>query len=129
MADEMRAAALATRPAPETVQSGTTNNPENNLDRSGAQPLPAFPIVVDEWRKNGREAVRVALDEFKGNPTVDLRVWWLDGKGELKPSRSGLTIGIRHLPALTAAINRAMRQALALGLVERLADDEQGGAE
>jgi hypothetical protein len=62
--------------------------------------------------------VRVALDKYNGRLTINARVWYRDGDG-VKPSKSGLTLSVTHLPALAEAIGRALASARDLGLIER----------
>lgn len=70
-------------------------------------------IIVGEWRKNQRETVRVRLDTYQGRAIADVRVWYDDGGGTLKPGRNGLTIAVQHLPELATCINRALELASA----------------
>jgi hypothetical protein len=76
----------------------------------------AFPIVIAEWERNSREVILVALDLYNGRHTVNARVWYREGD-ELKPSRSGLTLTVKHLPALAEAIGKALDAARELGLL------------
>jgi hypothetical protein len=76
----------------------------------------SFPIVIAEWERNAREIVRVALDHYNGRHTINVRVWYRDGD-ELKPSRSGITLAVKHLPALADALSKAFVAAAQLGLV------------
>jgi hypothetical protein len=79
---------------------------------------PEFPIIVAEWRRNSRESIRVALDQFNGRHTIDVRAWWQDGEGNLRPGRGGITIAVRHLPAFADGLAAALGRARALGLIE-----------
>jgi hypothetical protein len=65
-------------------------------------------IIVASWPKNVRETLVVRLDIFKGQPIVDVRTWYGGEHGKLLPGRGGLTVSIRHLPALADAIRRAL---------------------
>ena len=64
-----------------------------------------LPFTAGEWPRNNREDVRVRLDLFKGRVIVDCRTWWRDEAGELRPGRGGLTLSVRHLPALAEALD------------------------
>src|SRR5690242_7558220 len=75
--------------------------PESNLR------LPD-PIVIAAWPKNGRETLQIKLDSFKGQPVIDCRCWYLDKDGILRPGRGGLTVSIKHLPALAAGLAQAV---------------------
>jgi hypothetical protein len=73
--------------------------------------------VVADIPKNQRETIRVELDEYEGNQLVATRVWYSDD-GELKPTRKGLSIAIKHLPAIRAALEQAEKVARAEGLLQ-----------
>jgi hypothetical protein len=77
-----------------------------------------FPINIAEWPRNSRELVRICLDRFNNCNTIDVRAWWRDPNGTFKPGRHGLTLAVKHLPALTDALAQALRRAQVLGLVE-----------
>ena len=81
---------------------------------------PDLPITLAEWPRNSRETVRVRLDLFSGQVVVDCRSWWRDASGELRPGKSGLTLSVRHLPTLAAAVNAALTHARSAG---HLTDD------
>lgn len=80
-----------------------------------------FSIVVAEWPRNSGELVRIALDQFGNCFTVDARSWWRGADGIFKPSRSGLTLAVTHLPKLAAGLDKALQRAEMLGLVEPVA--------
>ena len=73
-------------------------------------------IIVSTWPRNSRETVIVKLGEYQGNATIDVRTWNDDGDG-LKPGRSGITLAVRHLPALADAVGKALATATASGLI------------
>jgi hypothetical protein len=79
-------------------------------------------LIVAEWDRNSREVVRVALDQFKGHHTIGARIWYRSGDG-LKPGKGGLTLGVKHLPALADAVAKALVQARGLGLLEDTPDN------
>jgi hypothetical protein len=76
-----------------------------------------FPISIAEWDRNEREVVRVALDQYRGCNTIDLRNWFRAADGELRPTKSGLTLSLKHLPALADALERALAKARELRLL------------
>lgn len=48
---------------------------------------------MPEFTKNQRgEVVRVVREEFKGTDLVNIRVWFPGDDGELRPTKTGLTI-------------------------------------
>lgn len=90
-----------------------------------AEPTPAPDIphgrpshVIAEWDRNARERIRVELGSYNGRDTINARVWYWDDDDVLKPSRSGLTLAVKHLPALADAMGKALAKARELGLIE-----------
>jgi hypothetical protein len=76
-----------------------------------------LPITVAEWPRNSRETLRVRLDRYNGQVIVDCRAWWSDTNGELRPGKCGLTLSVRHLPALAEAVATALSTAQDIGLI------------
>jgi Transcriptional Coactivator p15 (PC4) len=95
-----------------------------------ALPELKFPLVISEWDRNAREVIRVALDHYQGRHTIDIRVWYHADdvlkleKSVLKPGKTGITLAVKHLPAIANAMAKALDEARELGL---LVDD--GGAQ
>jgi hypothetical protein len=91
-----------------------TREPEGqNAPPKGAAWL---PIEIAAWPRNSRETIMVRLDNYKGRDTVDTRCWYVGTEGELKPGK-GLTLSVRHLPELSAALAKALEAARSHGLV------------
>jgi hypothetical protein len=70
-------------------------------------------VIIASWPKNARETLMVRLDCFKGQPIVDLRALYAGDGGKLMPVCGGLTVSVRHLPALAEAISKALEVASA----------------
>lgn len=85
---------------------------------AGECPAPAFPVVIAEWPRNHREVVRVTLDRYNERHLIAVRSWFRDEAGELRPSRSGITLSVKHLPGLAAGLASALERARQLGLIE-----------
>lgn len=75
-----------------------------------------FPIEIASWPRNSRETVRICLDEYKGNHLITCRCWYVGTDGELKPGK-GLTLSVKHLPELSAALAKALEAAKSHGLI------------
>ena len=73
--------------------------------------------MIAEWQINAREILRVRLDVYKGRNIIDIRRWFSTGGGEHQPGRAGLTIDVRHLPALAQPVQRALADATELELL------------
>jgi hypothetical protein len=69
--------------------------------------LPVLPLITAEWDRNSREIVRVALDQSNGRHTINARVWYREGD-EVRPSKSGITLALKQLPALAEAVGKAL---------------------
>ena len=82
--------------------------------------------IIREIAKNGREIVRVELNEYEGHQLFGVRVWYRGQDGALKPTRKGISLGIRHLPALVRALEDAERAARTAGLLRQSADVARG---
>jgi hypothetical protein len=110
----------------EAHQSGNINGLAQSLGESApiglqgvsaGSPKPEFPITVAERDRNSREVVRVALDQCNGRHTVNARVWYHDDNDVLKPGKTGITLAVKHLPALAEALAKALMEARELGLL------------
>ncbi len=70
--------------------------------------------------KNGREEIRVALDEFEAKDTtydmISVRVFYEDGD-EYRPGRNGLNVRVDLLPAIVTALREAETEARAARLL------------
>lgn len=75
-------------------------------------------IIIAEWQKNSRETLRVRLDSYQGQAVICARSLYQASDGTLKPGRGGLTVSIRHLPALASAFAKAVDAATTSGLLK-----------
>jgi hypothetical protein len=55
--------------------------------------------------KNSRESIVVNETEYKGNKYVDVRVFYKDTDGSLKPTRKGVIIRPEQVGELVAALS------------------------
>jgi hypothetical protein len=75
-----------------------------------------LPVLISEWPRNAREMLRIKLDVYRGNAVVDRRCWYPDkATGEMKPGRGGVTLAVKHLPDLAAALGAAVDEVRRLG--------------
>jgi shikimate kinase len=77
------------------------------------------PTIVAEIRKNARERVRVALDEWQGHKLLDLRVTTqlAASTDTWSPTKKGLSVSVAMIPALRLALVEAEAKARELGLI------------
>ena len=95
----------------------------NEINATAATPAQGIRVVVASWPRNGRETIQVALDHYQGCEVVDLRTWVTAEDGSLRPTRTGITLAVRHLPQLAAALAAALTAAREGGPVD---DDDRG---
>ncbi len=80
-------------------------------------------VIVAEWPINKRgETARVSIEPYKGSPLVNIRKWFEDDDGEMRPSK-GIALNVKHLPQLAEAVAKALTLARERGLI---ADDHEG---
>jgi hypothetical protein len=82
------------------------------------------PIEVAKFWKSPRErkiAIVVSLRHHEGHSLVDVREYFTDQAGCMKPSTRGLAMVVRRLPEFSKALRSALELARALDL---LPDDE-----
>ncbi|WP_421935527.1 PC4/YdbC family ssDNA-binding protein [Phenylobacterium sp.] len=75
------------------------------------------PLIVATLAKNGRESVRVALDEFRGHHLLDVRVVvpLAAHAATMTPTGKGISVNVAMIPSLRVALADAEAQAVALG--------------
>ncbi len=60
--------------------------------------------------EKGSDLIRVSLSEFQGKQYVGARIYYMDDKGDWKPTKKGITLS----PENMAQVNEAIGEALAL---------------
>ena len=55
--------------------------------------------------KNSRESLVINQTEFKGVKLVDVRVFYKDEAGDLKPTKKGVSVRLEQLDALIKALS------------------------
>jgi hypothetical protein len=74
-------------------------------------------IISKFWKNRRHDAVIVSLSTYEGHNLVDLRTHAMK-EGRLVPTAKGLAMVVRRLPELAAAIDKALRKARELGLLD-----------
>jgi hypothetical protein len=96
--------------------------PRRNDSRSNTDDVE--PILISEWPLSRGEFARVAIRSFKGTWLIDLRKWFEAGDGQLRAGPKGISLSVKHLCRISAAMNEAIEVARSRGLIH--ADDEGG---
>ena len=76
------------------------------------------PFVIAKFQKNSKEAVYVAVSEYRQASYIDLRTYADYDGGGLRPTRKGVSLRIGLLPELRAALDRADVEARRFGLLK-----------
>lgn len=63
-------------------------------------------IIKDIDRGKG-EVLRIEISEYKGKKLLNLRIWYTDKEGELKPTQKGVTVSPESYGELKEAILEA----------------------
>jgi hypothetical protein len=66
--------------------------------------------------KSGDE-FRVEITNYKGRCSVNLRRWYINDDGNLRPTQMGINVAIENLPALHSLVRKARKRAEAEGLL------------
>ena len=61
--------------------------------------------IKSTFVKNGRESIIMAESEYKGFDLIDIRTFYVDGAGELAPTRKGITIRAEKLQDFIATLS------------------------
>jgi hypothetical protein len=89
---------------------------------------PTLPEPI-EWRlwknRQRRDAIVVSLSTFEDRNLISVRTYTTNQAGKMLPTAKGVSLVIARLPELAIAINRALKKARELGLI----DDTDGAGE
>lgn len=77
------------------------------------------PVVISKlWKNRQRnESVHVTLSEYEGHCLINVRVYCTGSDGIDRPTQKGVAMGIRNLPELARALDKAEAKAHELGLL------------
>ena len=65
-------------------------------------------ILVDEWKKDEKNVVRVRLQMFRGKKTFSIRTWYRGTDGELQAGKNGINLPLeKNLLKVLKAIKKA----------------------
>lgn len=60
--------------------------------------------------EKGQDLVRVELSEFKGSQYVGARIYYMDDRGDWKPTKKGLTLAPDTMAEVRDAIDEALAE-------------------
>jgi len=65
--------------------------------------------VVKDIEK-GQDLIRIELSEFRGKQYVGARIYYMNDKGDWKPTRKGFTLVPEKMEEVRDAINEALQE-------------------
>ena len=65
------------------------------------------PDILLEQPRGPKECLRVAISEFKGRAYCDVRIWYIDRDGVIRPGKSGITLRPDAIEAVIEALQAA----------------------
>lgn len=72
--------------------------------------------VVETITKNKNEQIHVELCEYKDHQLLGMRVWAKTDNGVV-PTKKGITVSVKLIPELIAALQKAEAVAIGAGLI------------
>ena len=70
----------------------------------GLRPLEDIFAVI---KRNRKEVIQIARDDYKGRNLVSLRIWYYDDDGQLRPTPKGLNINANQLDLVIDGLTAA----------------------
>lgn len=78
---------------------------------------PTESVVITRFEKNKEEEVRVSTDTFHGRKLINIRVFYKDDDGTMKPGKQGLALGVDRYKDPAGAILELGQSLKASGLL------------
>jgi hypothetical protein len=75
----------------------------------------AEEILIAEIEKNQNEKMRVSLHSYRGHDLVSQRVWFKANDGEWRPSNKGVSMSLKAIDEMIAALQGARERAKNVG--------------
>jgi hypothetical protein len=61
-------------------------------------------VVIASFEKNKKEEVRVSVETFHGRKLINLRVYYKDDDGAMKPGKQGIALSVDRYKDLAGAV-------------------------
>ncbi|HSU57652.1 MAG TPA: transcriptional coactivator p15/PC4 family protein [Candidatus Dormibacteraeota bacterium] len=78
---------------------------------------PSEGVVIATFEKNKKEEVRLSVETFHGRKLINLRVFYKDDDGTMKPGKQGMALGVDRYKDLAGAILQVGEHLKANGLL------------
>lgn len=66
--------------------------------------------VIHEFEKNSTESIRFTVSEFKGRELINIRVYYTDDDGELKPTKKGISFSTELFEEFLEGIDKLKKE-------------------
>jgi hypothetical protein len=68
------------------------------------QNAPSDSVAVAHFEKNKKEEVRVSIETFHGRKLINIRVYYKDDDGAMKPGKQGIALAVERYKDLANAV-------------------------
>ena len=80
----------------------------NKAKQTGATEAAPVDVLIQEWRKNSTQVVRVTLQMFRGIEMISIRVWYRGPDGAMLPGKNGVSLPAdKYIKKLQKALKSA----------------------
>lgn len=73
--------------------------------------------LISRFEKNKKEEVRVSVDSFHGRKLINIRVYYRDDDGSMKPGRQGIALSVEQYKDFAGAILELGQHLKSKGLI------------
>jgi hypothetical protein len=77
--------------------------------------------IIVELDKGNDEILRVDVSEYEGREFAQIRMWYNNRGGEVRPTKKGVTLSLKHLETVISALQEA--QQILEGKTEKIEDE------
>ena len=81
------------------------------------EPPASDSTVVAKFEKNKKEEIRVSVDTFHGRKLINIRVYYKDDDGSMKPGKQGLALWTEQYKDLAGAVLELGQHLKSKGLI------------
>lgn len=81
------------------------------------QSTSADSVLISQFEKNKKEEVRISVDTFHGRKLINIRVFYRDDDGSMKPGKQGLALSVEQYKDIAGAILELGQHLKSKGLI------------
>ncbi len=82
-----------------------------------AQSSSGESVLISQFEKNKKEEVRISVDTFHGRKLINIRVYYRDDDGSMKPGKQGLALSVEQYKDIAGAILELGQHLKSKGLI------------